>query len=169
MLFTLAMIVIVRLGAAITTPGVNADGAAANGSVDFVAERSRGRRGGALQSLQRRRARKLRDLLARHHALHQRVDHAAAAHRGHPAARQARRARTAAGRRSCSTRATRRSCSAFSRATCSRSLFEHPESYPFLPGITDTIQRAWACRWSLIPGWASGSHGPHPDGRARCC
>ena len=84
-LFTLAVIVIVRLGAAITTPGVNPGGLAGLVSTRSPTKRGRRRRG-AVQSVQRRRAGELRDLLARHHALHQRVDHAAAADGGHSAA-----------------------------------------------------------------------------------
>ena len=85
-LFTLAVIVIVRLGAAISTPGVNPAVLQEWFRRHAVAEVWR-RRGGALQYVQRRRAGKLRDLLARHHAVHQRVDHAAVADRGDSAAR----------------------------------------------------------------------------------
>jgi hypothetical protein len=72
-LFTLAVIVIVRLGAAITTPGVNQA---------VLQEWFR------TASDQRGRAGKLRDLLLGHYALYQCVDHDAVAHRSYSAARQ---------------------------------------------------------------------------------
>ena len=84
-LFTLAVIVIVRLGAAITTPGVNQ--AVLQEWFRNVADAEIGRqRRRAVQSVQRRRAGELRDLLARHHALHQRIDHDAVADGGGSAA-----------------------------------------------------------------------------------
>ena len=137
-LFTLAVIVIVRLGAAITTPGRQ------SGRIqDWFRTRSstkrRRQRRGAFQSFQRRCAGELRDLFARHHAVHQRVDHAAAAHGGDPEARPAGARKTAAGRRSCNTRATRRSCFAFSRAICSRSHSSiRSRITRCCPGITET-------------------------------
>ncbi len=79
-LFTLAVVVIVRLGAAITTPGVN-QGVLQEWFRLSLSQRT----GGGLAALL-----KLRGLLIGHHAVHQRVDHDAVAHRGDSAAWQAR-------------------------------------------------------------------------------
>ncbi len=82
-IFTLIVIIVVRIGAQITTPGVNAAVLHEwfRNQVDNQSERLGG---GAVQHLQRRRAGKLRDFLVGHHALHQRVDHDAAHGRGDP-------------------------------------------------------------------------------------
>ena len=135
-LFTLAVIVIVRLGAADHHPGRQSGGAAGMVSHD-LAERRRRRRG-ALQSVQRRRAGKLRHLFVRHHALHQRVDHAAAPHRGDSAL--SRLAREDGGRQKIMqyTRYATVVLCIFQGYLLALS-FQHPESYhTMLPGITDT-------------------------------
>ena len=87
-LFTLAVIVIVRLGAAITTPGVNQAVLQEWFRTALDGKTGRQRRG-AVQSVQWWRAGELRDLFVRHHALHQRVDHDAVADGGDSAARPA--------------------------------------------------------------------------------
>ena len=138
-LFTLAMIVIVRVGSAITTPGVNADDPAR--MVPQCRRCSvRRRRRRAVQSLQRRRAGALRDFLAGHHALHQRVDHAAAAHRGGPAARQAR----ARGRRPAEDHAVhplRHDRPVHVPGLPARPLLREPAGESVPAGIMDTINR----------------------------
>ncbi len=138
-LFTLAVIVVVRLGAAITTPGVN-QAVLQEWFRTAFAKRGR-RRGGALQSLQRRRARELRDLLVRHHALHQRVDHDAAADGGDSSL--GRLAREDGGRQKIMqyTRYATVVLCIFQGYLLAVS-FQHPESYhTMLPGITDTIRQ----------------------------
>ena len=82
--FTLAVVVIVRLGAAITTPGVNQ--AVLQEWFRSTARSTGGGVAALFNLVQRRRAGELRDLFARHHALHQRVDHAAVADGGDSAA-----------------------------------------------------------------------------------
>ena len=135
------MIVIVRLGAAITTPGVN-QAVMQEWFRTSLTENQGGNVAALFNLVQRRRARELRDLFARHHALHQRVDHDAVADGGDPAARPAGARKTAGGRRSCNTRAMRRSCFALSRRYLLAVSFQHPESYhTMLPGITDTIAK----------------------------
>ena len=79
-LFTLAVIVVVRLGAAITTPGVNQAVLQEWFRTRFQPDWRWSCR--ALQFVQRRRARKLRNLFPGHHALHQRIDHDAVADGG---------------------------------------------------------------------------------------
>src|SRR5712691_11436659 len=82
-LFTLAIVVVVRLGAAITTPGVN-QAVLQEWFRSALTEKSGGNlaallnlfSGGALENC---------DLFARHHALHQRINYDAAAFGGHSA------------------------------------------------------------------------------------
>ncbi len=81
-LFTLAVIVIVRLGAAITTPGVN-QAVIQEWFRSALTENQGGNVAALVQFIQRRRAGELRDFFARDHALHQRVDHDAVADGGH--------------------------------------------------------------------------------------
>ena len=127
-LFTLAVIVIVRLGAAITTPGVN-QAVLQEWFRSALTEKAGGGVGGAVQFVQRWRAGKLRDLFVRHHALHQRIDHDAVADGGDSAAGPAGpgRRRPAEDHAVHALRDGRRF--AFSRATCWRMSFQHPEAY----------------------------------------
>ncbi len=85
-LFTLAVIVIVRLGAAITTPGVN-QAVLQEWFRSALTEKSGGGVAALFNLFSGGALGKLRDLFARDHALHQRVDHDAVADGGHSAAR----------------------------------------------------------------------------------
>ena len=83
--FTVAMLVIVRIGAAITIPGVNAH--VFNEWFQTRWSKSAGGRcGRALQYFCRWRAGALRHIFSWDHALHQRIDHDAAADGGDTAA-----------------------------------------------------------------------------------
>ncbi len=111
------------------------------------------RRGGAFQFVQRRRVGKLRDLFARYHALHQRVDHDAVADGGHSATWPAGAGR----RRPAKDHAVTRGYATVGLCIFQGYLlalsFQHPESYhTMLPGITDTIRNLGV---PLVedPGW----------------
>ena len=147
------MIVVVRLGAAITTPGVNAGGASG-----MVSSRSSQSAGGGVAALFNMFSGGALENCAifslGDHALHQRVDHAAVADGGHSAARQAGARRTAAGRRSCSTPAMRRSVCASSRAICWPISFENPEHAIPSSRASWTPSASWECRWCRIRVWS---------------
>ena len=79
-LFTLTLLAVYRIGAFVTTPGVN------RGDHGEDREPGVGDVPGPVQHVLGRRARADVDLRARHHAVHQRVDHPAAADGRHPQA-----------------------------------------------------------------------------------
>ena len=84
LLFTLGIMALFRLGSHIPAPGV--DTAALNQCLGISkADGTSNQASGPDQPLLRRRAAPAVDLRARHHAVHHRVDHPAAAHRRDPA------------------------------------------------------------------------------------
>ena len=88
-IFTLCVIVVVRIGAAIPCPGINTEILARFFHDDHRKGPEQHRRR-PVQSLQRRRAGKLRRLHPRHHPLHQRQHHAPVDDRGRAQPGQAR-------------------------------------------------------------------------------
>ena len=100
-LFTLGLLVVYRIGSHITTPGVDAT------RPDGVLRAPAGNDPRPVRPLRGRQPREGDDLRARHHAVHQRVDHPAAVPGGHSvSSRSLRRKAMRAARRSRSTRAT---------------------------------------------------------------
>ena len=141
-MFTLAVIVIVRLGAAITTP----ESTRLYCRSGFAPRSPTHRRrpvaalfnlfsGGALENCA--------VFSLGHHALHQRIDHDAVADRGDPAAWAGSRAKMAAGKRSCSD-ALRDSCLCIFQGYCWR----------FRSSIRNRITRC--CRGSPTRSATSG-------------